>query len=74
MDRYLSGKAPPSQYQGEINARKHLSEKAFVQVSVLLRFDQQDGKVTTDHHVATSNFPFEKTVVHRVKFSLQNVM
>ena len=44
MDRDLSGKADhrqPVQCQGEIKARKHLSEKA--QMSVLLRFEQQDG-------------------------------
>ena len=48
MDRYFSGKAnhrQPLQYQGEIKARKYISEKhstAFAQVSVLLHFEQQD--------------------------------
>ena len=29
--------------------------------------------MTTDHHVATSNFPFFKKGVHGLRFSLQNV-
>ena len=65
MDRYLSGNAShrqASKYlkkklkQENIFQKKHST--AFAQVSVLIRFEQQDGKVTTDHHMATSNFLF----------------
>ena len=41
-----------------ISLKKHST--AFAQVSVLLRFEQKDGKVTTDNHLPTSNFPLKK--------------
>ena len=41
-----------------ISLKKHST--AFAQVSVLLRVEQKDGKVTTDHHLPTSNFPLKK--------------
>ena len=41
-----------------ISLKKHST--AFAQVSVLLRVEQKDGKVTTDHHLPTSNFKLKK--------------
>ena len=44
--------------QENISLKKHST--AFAQVRVLLCLEQQDGQVTTDSHLATSNFPFKK--------------